>query len=149
MPNINPDVKVKDATEQPTAVAVPESAVTVPRKRLLRVHHRDGKVRRLVREMAASLAYTPTAGDLYALVRWASIFRRWRSIDDRLERDGETKKDGDLRKLLPEWRALSAELRALEASLGITAGARAALGLDVARGRQLDLAADHADGEVK
>ncbi len=94
-------------------------------------------VRNRVREMILSLGYEPTPGDIHALTRWAHLFEVWRRMAARLDRDGFLRQDGDPKKLLAEWRALSAELSRLEAALGITAAARAALGVDVARMRDL------------
>ena len=88
--------------------------------------------------MEEVLGYEPTPGDIYALTRWAHLYEIWKSIGERLDDLGPTKADGEEpRKLLSEFRAMSGELSRLEASLGITASARAQLGIDVTRLRRL------------
>ena len=113
------------------------------------IPHRNPTVRRRVRELEETLGYEPTQGDRYALVRWAHTYEKWRSIGERLDRDGDTRQDGEPKKLLAEWRALSDTLSRLERDLGLTATARASLGVDIGRMRKLgqdDNGAD--DGDV-
>ncbi len=102
-------------------------------------------MRRRVRELAATLGYTPTPGDLYALTRWAALYEKWRSIGERLDRDGDLRADGEPKKLLAEWRALSDTLSRLEAQLGITAASRAALGVNIGELRRTDVALELAE----
>ncbi len=110
---------------------------------------RNPTVRRRVREMADVLGYEPTPGDLYALTRWAHLFEKWRSIGERLDEYGDVRADGEPKKLLSEWRALSDALSRLEAQLGITASARASLGLDIGRLRKMaEQGTDDDDADV-
>ena len=91
-----------------------------------------------------------TGADVSAAVRWAVLgekFRRLAELLDRSPEGGVVKvSGGDLepRKALAELRAISGEMTKLEASLGITASARAALGVNVTRLR--DLASAMAEG---
>ena len=91
-----------------------------------------------------------TGADLPAAVRWATLtvkFGRLAEALDRLPDGGVVKADGDPRKALGELRALSGEITKLEAALGITAAARAALGVNVARmGDLAELMAGGGDG---
>ena len=45
---------------------------------------RNKTVRRRVRELVDSLGFTPSKGDVFALVRWATLFEVWRVIADKL-----------------------------------------------------------------
>ena len=93
-----------------------------------------------------------TGADVSAAVRWAVLgekFRRLAEVLDRLPNESgvvKVGKDSDLepRKALGELRALSGEMTKLEAALGITASARAALGVNVTRLQ--DLASAMAEG---
>jgi len=93
--------------------------------------------------------------DLWATTRYAELswkFRRLCELMDRLPDarmpDGAVlpnahayiRQDFEPRKLLSELRGLSGELLRHEAALGITAGARAALGVDIGRMRSIDAA---------
>ena len=77
--------------------------------------------------------------DVPAAARLGDLYAAISRVSARLDRDGLTTASGDPRKLLAEWRALLAEARAHEAALGITAAARASLGVNV--GKMADLAA--------
>ncbi len=122
----------KPLADHPTVAQVGAGAVST-KPRPSPVPSRNPTVRRRVREMAEKLGYGPTAGDLYALTRWAHLFEVWRRVGERMDREGVSKADGEPRKLLAEWRALSSELSRLEAALGLVARDRAALGVDIAR----------------
>ena len=77
-----------------------------------------------------------TGADLPAVVRWAVLtvkFGRLAEALDRLPDGGVVKADGDPRKGLGELRALSGEITRLESALGVTASARAALGVSIQR----------------
>lgn len=91
-----------------------------------------------------------TGADVAAATRWAVLgdkFRRLAEVLDRLPNEAavvKVSKDADLepRRALGELRALSGELTKLENSLGLTAAARAALGVDVGRMRNFDAASE-------
>lgn len=90
-----------------------------------------------------------TAADVSAATRWAVLgekFRRLAEVLDRLPAEAAVVKissaDLEPRKALGELRALSGEMTKLEAALGITATARAGLGVDLNRMRTLDAAAE-------
>ena len=87
--------------------------------------------------MLPTLGYEATVADIAALIRWCRGFRTWRRLDERLEENGVAKADGDPTKWLQEWRAQSEALARLEGQLGLTASARASLGLDVSKMRRL------------
>ena len=79
--------------------------------------------------------------DVYAAARLCHLYRKIERMGKDLQDRGLFKADGDPRKAISEWRQLMAEARAHEAALGITAAARAALGVDVGKMRSLDAAA--------
>lgn len=91
-----------------------------------------------------------TGADVAAATRWAVLgdkFRRLAEVLDGLPHEAavvKVSKDADLepRKALGELRALSGELTKLENSLGLTASARAALGVDIGTIRKLDAASE-------
>ena len=78
--------------------------------------------------------------DVFAVSRYGALSLRFMRSESRLRALGELTQAGDPRKLLPEQRGLAAELRQHESALGITASARASLGVDVGRMRAMDLA---------
>ena len=131
------DTATAGADDERAVTAANGSGPVPSKRRRSPIPHRNPTVRRRVREMVDVLGYEATTGDVYALTRWAHLYEKWRSIGERLDRDGDLKKDGDPKKLLGEWRALSDTLSRLEAALGITAAARASLGVDVGRMRKL------------
>lgn len=104
---------------------------------------RNGTIRRRVIALYRECSWL-TGADVSAAVRWAVLgekFRRLAELLDRSPEGGVVKvSGGDLepRKALAELRALSGEMTKLEAALGITASARAALGVNA--GRLKDLA---------
>ena len=114
--------------------------VTTPgdERRASPIPSRNATVRRRVREVIDTCGYEPTTADVFAMVRWAHVYEKWRRIAEQLDEQGEVKKgDGEPRKLLDAWVRLSAELRSLESALGLTASARAALGVNLLRGHDL------------
>ena len=113
------------------------AGVVSAKRRRSPIPDRDPTIRRWVSEMLPTLGYEATAADIAALIRWCRGFRTWRRLDERLEENGVAKADGDPTKWLQEWRAQSEGLSRLEAQLGLTASARASLGLDVSRMRRL------------
>ncbi len=112
-----------------------------------RIGTRNPTVRRLVVGLFTECPWLSRA-DLPAAVRWGVLsekFRRLAAVLDRLPDGGVITVQGDPRKALGELRALSGEITRLEQALGITAAARAALGVNVAR---LDLASAMARGDA-
>lgn len=105
------------------------------------IRSRDRKVRELVVDLFARCDWL-SAPDAYAATRLCHLYRKIERLGADLEDRGLFKADGDPRKAITEWRQLMAEARAHEAALGITAVARAQLGVDVMRGRALDAAAE-------
>ena len=79
--------------------------------------------------------------DLWAVTRYAELswkFRRLSELIDRMEDGngaGYLRKDHEPRRVLSELRALSGELLRHEAALAVTAAARAAMGVDIAKGQ--------------
>ena len=134
------NLTVKGAQRTPA----PENGAGVvsAKRRRSPIPDRDPTIRRWVSEMLPTLGYEATAADIAALIRWCRGFRTWRRLDERLEENGVAKADGDPTKWLQEWRAQSEALARLEGQLGLTASARASLGLDVSRMRRLS----HGDG---
>lgn len=104
---------------------------------------RNRTIRRRVYALYSTCSWL-TGADVGAAVRWATLTEKFRRLSEMLDRlpEGGTVKvsKGDLepRKALAELRALSSEITKLETALGITASARAALGVNITRG--LDLA---------
>ncbi len=80
------------------------------------------------------------ATDYQTALRLARLIVKHRSLDEQLESHGLLKTDGDPKRALSEFRALSDSILRHEERLGLPASARSALGLNVARGRALDLA---------
>ena len=77
-----------------------------------------------------------TGADVATAMRWAVLgdkFRRLAEVLDKLPVVKVSGDDAEPRKALGELRALSGEMTKLEAALGITAVARAALGVNVTR----------------
>ncbi len=101
---------------------------------------RDRSVRRMVVGLFERCPHLSEA-DVYAAARLCHLYRKIERIGKDLQDRGLFKADGDPRKAISEWRQLMAEARAHEAALGITAAARAALGVDVGKMRSLDAAA--------
>ncbi len=98
-----------------------------------------------------------TGADVAAAMRWAVLgekFKRLSEVLDRLPNESgviKASKAGDdlePRKALGELRALSGEMTKLETSLGLTASARAALGVNVNRLQDLASAMSADDGDV-
>ena len=115
----------------------------------VRIPSRNATVRRNVVALFGECSWLSRA-DLPAAVRWGTLtekFRRLAQLLDRFPEGGVVKvTGGDLepRKALGELRALSGELSKLEGQLGLTAAARAVLGVNVTRLQ--DLAAVMAEG---
>lgn len=102
----------------------------------VKIPTRNRQARRLVTTAFRECSWLGRS-DLPAMTRLAELYVAIRRIAERLDRGGYTKADGDPRKLLGEWRTLMAEARQHEAALGLTAAARASLGVDLARGFDL------------
>lgn len=98
---------------------------------------RDRSVRRMVVGLYERCPHLSEA-DVYAAARLCHLYRKIERIGKDLQDRGLFKADGDPRKAISEWRQLMAEARAHEAALGITAAARAALGVDISRMRSMD-----------
>lgn len=101
------------------------------------VPSRDRSVRRTVVDLFERCPHL-TEADVYAAARLCHLYRKIERIGKDLQDRGLFKADGDPRKAISEWRQLMAEARAHEAALGITAAARAALGVDISRMRSMD-----------
>ena len=95
---------------------------------------RDRTVRRMVVDLYTRCPHL-TAADIYAAARACHLYRKIERLGRDLEDRGLFRADGDPRKAIGEWRQLMAEARAHEAALGITAAARAAMGVDIAKGQ--------------
>ena len=95
---------------------------------------RDRTVRRMVVDLYFRCPHL-TAADIYAAARACHLYRKIERLGRDLEERGLFRADGDPRKAIGEWRQLMAEARAHEAALGITAAARAAMGVDIAKGQ--------------
>ena len=112
----------------------------------VRIPSKNPIVRRRVVALFAECPWFIRA-DLPAAVRWGTLtekFRRLAQLLEGLPEGGVVTIAGEPRKALGELRALSGELSRLEQALGITASARAALGVNVVR---LDLASEMARRE--
>lgn len=108
---------------------------------------RDRQVRRHVVALFEFCTWL-SRPDVAAAVRWAILSLKFRRLAERLDGmpdGGLLTASGDPRKALGELRALSGEITKLEQALGITASARAALGVNVARG--MDLASQMAGND--
>ena len=93
-----------------------------------------------------------TGADVAAAMRWATLgekFRRLSEVLDKLPVVKVSSDDAEPRKALAELRALSGEMTKLESALGITATARAALGVNVNRLQDLASAMSADDGDVE
>ena len=113
-----------------------------------RIPSRNGTVRRYVVTLYEACSWL-TVADLPAATRWAHLFDRFRrraEILDKLPVVKVTSDDAEPRKLDAEQRATSTAMDRIEAALGITATARAALGVDITRMRKL-AGDDGGDGE--
>ena len=111
-----------------------------------RIPSRNATVRRYVVGLYEACSWL-TVADLPAATRWAHLFDRFRrraEILDRLPVVKVTSDDAEPRKLDAEQRATSTAMDRIEAALGITASARAALGVNVTRLQ--DLASAMAEG---
>ena len=105
---------------------------------------RNRTVRRRVQALYRECQWLIGA-DVAAAMRWATLgekFRRLSEVLDKLPVVKVSSDDAEPRKALAELRALSGEMTKLESALGITATARAALGVDLNRMRTLDAAAE-------
>ena len=105
----------------------------------VRIPSRNAVVRRNVVALFRECSWLMRA-DVPASVRWGVLGEKFRKLAahlDRLPDGGVVRANGDPRKALGELRALSAEVTRLEASLGITASARASLGVDLSRMKDL------------
>ena len=126
-----------------------EGKVTESRPAVLvgvRIPSRNPTVRRNVVALFGECSWLSRA-DLPAAVRWGTLtekFRRLAQLLDGLPEGGVVTIAGEPRKALGELRALSGELSRLESALGITAAARAALGVNVMLAQ--DLATAMAEG---
>lgn len=97
-----------------------------------RIPSRSASVRRRVVALYDECHWL-TGADLPAATRWATLHGRFQRIAERLDALPVVRDDDEPRKLEGELRALSATLSGLERDLGITASARAALGVNIAR----------------
>ena len=107
---------------------------------------RNRTIRRRVLSLYRECSWL-TGADVAAAVRWAVLgekFRRLAEVLDKLPVVKVSGDDAEPRKALAELRALSGEMTKLESALGITASARAALGVNVTRLQ--DLASAMAEG---
>jgi hypothetical protein len=104
----------------------------------------DSTIRDRVAKIIPTMGYEPTYIDIAILCRWVRGYRTWQALDDRLQEHGVARADGTPTKWLDQWRAQSDHLARLENQLGLSAVARAGLGVDIGRMRQLDLAAQMA-----
>ena len=91
-------------------------------------------MRRMVGELYSRCPHL-TGADVYATARLCHLYRKIERLGRDLEVRGLFRADGDPRKAIGEWRQLLAEARGHEAALGITAAARAAMGVDIAKGQ--------------
>jgi hypothetical protein len=86
--------------------------------------------------------------DLWAVTRYAELSWKFRRLAERMEEmpgGGLMRADMEPRKLLSELRVLSETLLRHERDLGITAAARAGLGVDLGRLQSMDLASAMSD----
>ena len=131
-----------------TAVVAPRQRVPETRPEALQgrqIPSRNRRVRRLTLRLYEECHWL-TAADLPAAVRWATFSERFRRMAQTLDKLPTVKaatagNDGEPRRLDAELRATSAEMGRLESQLGLTASARASLGVDLTRMRHLDTAA--------
>lgn len=92
-------------------------------------------------------------GDISAAVRWAVLgekFRRLAELLDRFPEGGVVRvsvADLEPRKALGELRAISGEMSRLETALGLTAAARASLGVNLTHMKDLAAAMSSGDGD--
>ena len=103
----------------------------------IRIPSRNENARQLVVRVYEENAHLQRA-DLWAVTRYAELSwkgRRLAELMERLPDDGLMRKDLEPRKLLSELRALSDTLLRHERDLGITAVARAAMGVHIAMGQ--------------
>ena len=106
-----------------------------PALRGYRIPSRNAGVRRRVVGLYDACTWL-TVSDLPAAVRWAILFARFVKMAEHLDKLPVVKvsgADAEPRKLDGELRATSAELSRLEQSLGVTASARSALGLNLSK----------------
>jgi len=110
-----------------------------------RIPSRNATVRRRVVDLYRECSWL-TGADLAAAVRWGTLsekFRRMAQFLDRLPEGGTVRADkGDVKayRALETLLRLNGEIAKLEAALGVTAAARAGLGVDLGRMRSLDTA---------
>ena len=107
-------------------------------------------VRRLV---AKAYEVAPWLGptDLPMVRKWAEVSKLGASMFAVLERLGPYRKDGEdliARRLLGEYRLLAQLELAYAQQLGLTPASRAALGVDVAKGRAFDIATQIAEARA-
>ena len=122
------------------------SAARPPALQGVRIPSRNATVRRYVAGLYEACSWL-TVADLPAATRWAHLFDRFRrraEILDRLPVVRVSGDDAEPRKLDKEQRDTSGALDRLESALAITAAARASLGLNV--GRMRDLASAMSEG---
>ena len=99
---------------------------------------RARRVRRLVTAMYAAMRWLDPVIDRAAARAWADLEHKVADVSTDLERRGMVNGKGEPRRLVSEYRQLLALQLAYSKELGLTPAARAALGLDVARGRMYE-----------
>jgi hypothetical protein len=98
---------------------------------------RDAFVRREVARLYSEATWL-AATDMSAAIRYVTLAKRFVRMAQHLEeKDSVTNLKGEPLAMDAALRATSAELSRLEAQLGLTASARAALGVDLARMQDL------------
>jgi hypothetical protein len=104
-------------------------------------------INRLEQAIAAALPWAQQS-DAFAIRELAKLLLRAERVDGYLSRTGELTAEGDAKRLTIERRNLSQTIMAWCRELGLTPSARAALGVNVGRGRLLeyDLAAAMSEG---
>lgn len=107
----------------------------------VRVPSRSMPARRLVVQLYEACPHLSRA-DLWTAVRWAELSLKFRRLSEYLDMQpegGVVRMDGEPRKALSEFRQLADAISRHEQALGVSAAARASLGVNV--GRMADLAA--------
>ena len=135
---------VSPSTEVAATGGASRSADRPPSLQGVRIPSRNATVRRYVVGLYEACPWL-TVADLPAATRWAHLFDRFRRRAEILDRLPVVKISGDdaePRKLDAEQRATSTAMDRIEAALGITAAARAGLGVDLGRMRNLDAASE-------
>lgn len=140
-----------DGATVPATVAASVGVEREPttRRRMVRPENLDGvaipggkahTLRRFVYDVYEQCPHLGPA-DVRAVARYGALSLRFMRGERRLRELGDLTLAGDPRKLVAEQRALSGELSRLERDLGITIGARAALGVSVGQMKRQDAAA--------